>query len=106
MREVETVDHLLTAEEVTLQLKVGKDWVWDHSSQVIRHSSKPRSKFIIEMQSSCPFCAGPDLFIAKAWCTRVRPHRHLQEDLKRAPAIVGVHVELSVPEFSRMYTLF
>ena len=33
MREVETVDPLLTAEEVALRLKVSKDWVWDHSSR-------------------------------------------------------------------------
>jgi predicted DNA-binding transcriptional regulator AlpA len=33
MSEVEAVDHLLTAEEVALKLKVSKDWVWDHSSR-------------------------------------------------------------------------
>jgi predicted DNA-binding transcriptional regulator AlpA len=33
MREVETVDPLLTAEDVALKLKVSKDWVWDHSSR-------------------------------------------------------------------------
>ena len=33
MREVETVDPLLTAEDVALRLKVSKDWVWDHSSR-------------------------------------------------------------------------
>ena len=33
MSEGETVDPLLTAEEVALRLKVSKDWVWDHSSR-------------------------------------------------------------------------
>ena len=33
MREVETVDPLLPAEDVALRLKVSKDWVWDHSSR-------------------------------------------------------------------------
>lgn len=33
MSEEEVVDHLLTAEEVALKLKVSKDWVWDHSSR-------------------------------------------------------------------------
>jgi predicted DNA-binding transcriptional regulator AlpA len=33
IREIETVDSLLTAEEVALKLKVSKDWVWDHSSR-------------------------------------------------------------------------
>jgi hypothetical protein len=33
MNEIEAVDHLLTAEEVALKLKVSKDWVWDHSSR-------------------------------------------------------------------------
>jgi predicted DNA-binding transcriptional regulator AlpA len=32
-REAETVDPLLTAEDVALKLKVSKDWVWDHSSR-------------------------------------------------------------------------
>ncbi len=29
----ESVDLLLTAEEVALLLKVSRDWVWDHSSR-------------------------------------------------------------------------
>ena len=33
MSEVETVDPLLTAEDVALRLRVSKDWVWDHSSR-------------------------------------------------------------------------
>ena len=33
VQEVETVDPLLTAEDVALKLKVSKDWVWDHSSR-------------------------------------------------------------------------
>lgn len=33
MNEIEAVDHLLTADEVALKLKVSKDWVWDHSSR-------------------------------------------------------------------------
>jgi hypothetical protein len=33
VQEVETVDLLLTAEDVALKLKVSKDWVWDHSSR-------------------------------------------------------------------------
>lgn len=33
MQEMETVDLLLTAEEVAAKLKVSTDWVWDHSSR-------------------------------------------------------------------------
>jgi predicted DNA-binding transcriptional regulator AlpA len=33
MQEVDTVDVLLTAEDVALKLRVSKDWVWDHSSR-------------------------------------------------------------------------
>lgn len=33
MQEIETVDPLLTAEEVAAKLKVSTDWVWDHSSR-------------------------------------------------------------------------
>ncbi len=33
MQEVETVDPLLTAEDVAERLKVSRDWVWDHSSR-------------------------------------------------------------------------
>lgn len=33
MQEMETVDPLLTAEEVAAKLKVSTDWVWDHSSR-------------------------------------------------------------------------
>lgn len=29
----ESVDLLLTAEEVALLLKVSRDWIWDHSSR-------------------------------------------------------------------------
>ena len=32
-RESETVDPLLTAEDVAQRLRVSKDWVWDHSSR-------------------------------------------------------------------------
>ena len=32
-RELETVDPLLTAEDVAQRLRVSKDWVWDHSSR-------------------------------------------------------------------------
>jgi predicted DNA-binding transcriptional regulator AlpA len=31
------LDPLLTVEEVTLRLKVSKDWVWDHSSRKSPH---------------------------------------------------------------------
>jgi predicted DNA-binding transcriptional regulator AlpA len=30
---VQEIDQLLTAEEVAQQLRVSKDWVWDHSSR-------------------------------------------------------------------------
>ena len=33
MQEIETIDPLLTAEEVAAKLKVSTDWVWDHSSR-------------------------------------------------------------------------
>jgi hypothetical protein len=33
VQEVETVDPLLTAEDVAIKLRVSKDWVWDHSSR-------------------------------------------------------------------------
>ena len=33
IRDVESVDSLLTADEVALKLRVSKDWVWDHSSR-------------------------------------------------------------------------
>ena len=33
MPEIETIDPLLTAEEVAAKLKVSTDWVWDHSSR-------------------------------------------------------------------------
>ena len=33
IQSVETVDLLLTAEEVAAKLKVSADWVWDHSSR-------------------------------------------------------------------------
>lgn len=33
MQEMDTVDPLLTAEEVAAKLKVSTDWVWDHSSR-------------------------------------------------------------------------
>ena len=33
LRELETVDPLLTAEDVAQRLRVSKDWVWDHSSR-------------------------------------------------------------------------
>jgi predicted DNA-binding transcriptional regulator AlpA len=33
MQEVDTVDVLLTAEDVALKLRVSKDCVWDHSSR-------------------------------------------------------------------------
>jgi predicted DNA-binding transcriptional regulator AlpA len=31
--QVQEIDQLLTAEEVAQQLRVSKDWVWDHSSR-------------------------------------------------------------------------
>lgn len=32
-RDLETVDALLTAEDVAQRLRVSRDWVWDHSSR-------------------------------------------------------------------------
>ena len=33
MQEMETVDSLLTVEDVAERLRVSRDWVWDHSSR-------------------------------------------------------------------------
>ncbi|HEY2467651.1 MAG TPA: hypothetical protein VGI45_07400 [Terracidiphilus sp.] len=33
IEQIDSVDPLLTAEDVALKLRVSKDWVWDHSSR-------------------------------------------------------------------------
>jgi predicted DNA-binding transcriptional regulator AlpA len=33
LQEMETVDSLLTVEDVAERLRVSRDWVWDHSSR-------------------------------------------------------------------------
>jgi predicted DNA-binding transcriptional regulator AlpA len=33
IQEMETVDSLLTVEDVAERLRVSRDWVWDHSSR-------------------------------------------------------------------------
>jgi predicted DNA-binding transcriptional regulator AlpA len=33
MQEMETIDSLLTVEDVAERLRVSRDWVWDHSSR-------------------------------------------------------------------------
>ena len=37
LRDLETVDPLLTAEDVAQKLRGSKDWVWDHSSRRLPH---------------------------------------------------------------------
>lgn len=63
-----------------------------------------RSKFHHRIASAVFWGGRLDLFTARA--SRTKCFRTGTEDFSRVPAIVGVHVGLSVPEFSKMYRIF